>query len=105
MIEDELADMLSGKEDVDTSLGEELVRLYDEERFWTYIGPALGRAAVLHAMVGDEMEAVEYARRATEALAREKGPTHAETRTMRMLKERPREHWAWRRGKRGGERE
>jgi len=102
IIEDELGDMISGEEEVDTSLGEELVQLYDEERFWMYIGPALGRAALVHAVAGNEMEAVEYARRAAEALAREKGPTHAETLSMRVLKERPREHWAWASGKKGG---
>ncbi|KAK1829921.1 SET domain-containing protein 5 [Podospora conica] len=101
VIEDELLAMVSGKEEADPDLGDELVRLYDEERFWTYIGPALGRAALVHALAGNEMETIEYARRAAEALTREKGAQHPETLSMRLLKERTREHWAWQKGKQG----
>lgn len=93
-IEADLEEMVSTG-NIDPTLGDELVQLYEEEKFETYIGQAFTRAALLHSLVGNETMAIKYAGMAYEAMAREYGERHKDTQAMKTLHERPTEHWSW----------
>ncbi|KAK5651503.1 hypothetical protein OQA88_11957 [Cercophora sp. LCS_1] len=93
-IEEDLERMVSTG-NIDPTRGDELVKLYEEERFETYIGQALTRAALLHSLVGNETMAVRYANMAWEAMAREYGEWHKDTQAMKLLAEEPTRHWSF----------
>lgn len=90
---------------IDPTLGDELVALYEQEKFETYIGQAFTRAALLHSLVGNETMAVRYAGMAYEAMAREYGEWHKDTQAMKLLHEAPAQHWSWEALKKKAERQ
>ncbi|KAK0656925.1 hypothetical protein B0T16DRAFT_316690 [Cercophora newfieldiana] len=94
-IEEDLEKMVSGEKDIDTKLGDELVRLYEEERFWTYIGQAYTRAALLHSLMGHEKATQEYAKKAAESMKLEYGAQNSDAKAMKLLSENMKEHWSW----------
>lgn len=80
---------------VTAETGEELVRLYHQERLYIFYGQALTRAALNFALFGDVERARVYARAAVDAIIREVGPDSKDADSMRLLAENPREHWTW----------
>jgi hypothetical protein len=95
-LEEKIEKLVAAGNGVDATLGDELVGLYEAERFWTYIGQAYTRAALLHSLVGNEKETKKYAEKAREAMAREFGPFHKDTIAMAVLEADVKSHWSWR---------
>lgn len=104
-IEDDLEKQVSAGVIIDPNMGDELVRLYEEEKFDSYIGQALTRAALVHSLLGNEEKATGYAKRAHEALAREHGEWNKDARAMKQLAGDPTKHWSWQALKKKAERE
>jgi hypothetical protein len=82
--------------------GAELVKLYEEERLDMYLGKGHARAALNYAVFGDVERARVEAGKAVDALTREYGPLAVDLPSMRMLAERPEEHWTWKLRRTGG---
>lgn len=104
-IEDDLEKQVSAGVIIDPGLGDKLVRLYEAEKFDSYIGQALTRAALVHSLLGNEKEATSYADKAYEALAREHGEWNKDAKAMKLLAENPTKHWSWQALKKKAERE
>jgi len=94
-IEEDVKKMLSGDKETDAEQGDELIRLYEEEKFDIYMGQAYARAALLHSLMGDVGETYVLARKAADALAFEFGEEHEDTRAMKVLAEDRESHWSW----------
>ncbi|KAK0634811.1 hypothetical protein B0T17DRAFT_502420 [Bombardia bombarda] len=73
--------------------GAQLAALYEQEGLDMYLGHAYTQAALNYAVFGKTGEARRYARMAVEAGEREKGVGHGDEKGMRVLAERPGEHW------------
>lgn len=94
-IEADLEKMVSGEMPIDTAIVDELLRLYEEERFLTYIGQTYTRAALLHSLMGHEGQTQELAEKAVEAMRLEFGMHHGDTKAMMLLAENMKAHWSW----------
>ena len=94
-IEEELEKMVAGEIPIDTALADELVRGYEEEKFFTYIGQAYTRAALLHSLMGNEKETRVLAKKAAEAMELEYGVHSKDTQAMKLLSEDFTAHWSW----------
>ncbi|KAK4451375.1 hypothetical protein QBC34DRAFT_483919 [Podospora aff. communis PSN243] len=94
-IEADLEKMVAGKMKINTDLADELLELYVKERFFTYIGQAYTRAALLHSLMGHEKETKELAKKAAEAMLREYGPDNSDSKAMKLLSEDMTAHWSW----------
>ncbi|KAK0632653.1 hypothetical protein B0T14DRAFT_598083 [Immersiella caudata] len=94
-IEEDLEKMVAGKKKIDTEAADELLRLYKEERFITYIGQAYTRAALLHSLMGHEKETKELAKEAAEAMRIEYGEHNSDSKAMKLLAEDTKAHWSW----------
>lgn len=94
-IEEDIKKMISGEKEAEVELGDELIRLYEEEKFEIYIGQAYARAALLHSLMGDVDETQVLARKAADALKFEFGEEHEDTRAMKVLAEDRERHWSW----------
>lgn len=95
VLEEDINKMLSGEKPVEVTAGEELIRLYEEEKFDLYMGQAYTRAALLHSMMGDEEGTQVLARKAADAMELEFGEDHEDTRAMKVLVEDRETHWSW----------
>ena len=80
---------------VTAETGAEYAALHEEEGLHAHLGSAYTRAALNFALFGDEERSREYALKAAEELAIEKGPESGDAQAMRSLAEDPRAHWTW----------
>jgi hypothetical protein len=94
-IEADLEKMVAGKMKINTDLGDELLELYIKERFFTYIGQAYTRTALLHSLMGHEKETQELAKKAAEAMLMEYGEHNSDSKAMKLLSEDMKSHWSW----------
>lgn len=82
-------------EPVTADMGRELVEMHARERLDLYLGPACTRAALNYGMFGMRDEAVEYGRRAIEALTNQVGSDAPDLPSLRALVEDLTTHWTW----------
>lgn len=87
--------MVSGTKEIDTNFVDELVKLYEAEKFWTYIGQAYTGAALLYSLMRHERETKVYANKAAEAMELEFGNHNWDTQAMKLLSEDMTAHWSW----------
>ncbi|KAK5628619.1 hypothetical protein RRF57_004334 [Xylaria bambusicola] len=80
---------------VTAETGAEYAALHEAEGLHAHLGSAYTRAALNFALFGDEERSREYALKAAEELAIEKGPGSADAQAMRGLAENPKAHWTW----------
>ncbi|KAK0630248.1 hypothetical protein B0T17DRAFT_615929 [Bombardia bombarda] len=93
--ESDLEKAVTGGGQISPEMGADLVKLYRDERLFTYLGHAYTRAALIYSMFGDEGKTREHAAQAAEALSREVGPQAKDADAMRELASDPRAHWSW----------
>ena len=94
-VEEDMEKMVGSGGPIDPGVGVKLVSLYEKERLESYLGQAYTRTALLHSMVGDEEQAVRYAKLAQEAMVREQGENSGDAVAMKALAENPRGHWSF----------
>ncbi|KAK3335902.1 hypothetical protein B0T19DRAFT_22795 [Cercophora scortea] len=94
-LEDDLETKLGSGRTVAPEAGGDIVKLYLDEKLYSYLGPAYTRAALVYSMFGNMDKAKEYAAEAAEALVRETGPQSKDAEAMRKLVDDPTKHWSW----------
>ncbi|KAK3694470.1 hypothetical protein B0T22DRAFT_496875 [Podospora appendiculata] len=94
-LEDDLEKKLSGGETVAPEAGGDIVKLYQDEKLYGYLGHAYTRAALVYSMFGNLEKAKVYAAEAADALVREFGAHSKDAEAMRKLADNPTEHWSW----------